>query len=103
MNKTRINERAAGYMELEGAKKDGECSVVEVPDGISKDKGCCNNFWPPTAKKFSCGTCVYVEDAGSEYEQEDGKRPISKREAAKMSDEELINSDRPVVVKAALE
>lgn len=101
MNKVRINERAAGYMELEGAKKDGECSVVEVPDGISRDKGCCNNFWPPTAKKFSCGTCVYVEDAGSEYEQEDGKRPINKRIAAKMSDMELLNDDREVEEETA--
>ena len=95
MNKVRINERAAGYMELDGAQKDGECQVIAVDGGISRDKGCCNNFWPPTAKKFTCGTCIYVEDEGGQYEQEEGKRPISKREAAKMSDEELINSDRP--------
>lgn len=104
MNKVRINERAAGYMELRGAVKDGECSVVEVPDGISRDRGCCNNFWPPTAKKFTCGTCVYVEDEGEQYGEEDGKpRPIGKREAAKMSDEELLNSDRPVFGKVTEE
>ena len=100
MSNQKINARAAGYMELEGAKKDGDCSVVDVPDGISRDKGCCNNFWPPTAKKFSCGTCVYVTDG--EY-TEDEPRPIGRREAAKMTDKELLDSDRPVFGKVESE
>lgn len=30
MNKVRINERAAGYMELDGAQKDADCQVIDV-------------------------------------------------------------------------
>jgi hypothetical protein len=57
----RINAVSAGYMELEGAKKDGECVIVEVKNGISKDLGCCNLFdQKKSVTKFSCGTCSYL-------------------------------------------
>lgn len=92
MSDKKIDAQAAGYMELEGATKDADCSVVEVPDGVSSEKGCCNNFWPPTAKKFSCGECDYVEGAN---EQPEENRPLGKRETRKMSDLEIINSPRP--------
>lgn len=53
----------AGYMELEGAQKDGDCQKVAVPEGLSKDLGCCNEFDPqPHTQKFSCGTCTLVLD-----------------------------------------
>jgi hypothetical protein len=51
----------AGYMELEGAQKDADCSIVEVEGGVSSDKGCSNLFQPVEgATVFSCGTCVFV-------------------------------------------
>ena len=53
----------AGYMELEGAQKDGDCSKVAVDGGISKELGCCNEFDPqPKTQQFSCGTCTFVND-----------------------------------------
>lgn len=56
----RVSAQAAGYMELEGAKKDAKCAVVEVKNGISSDLGCCNLFSPTKGvAKFSCGTCEY--------------------------------------------
>lgn len=49
----------AGYMELEGAKKDGDCKIVTGQ--ISKELGCCNLFHPDdNPDKFSCGTCKYL-------------------------------------------
>jgi hypothetical protein len=51
----------AGYMELEGAVKDGDCTIVYVEDGISKKKGCCNLYHPvPSADRFNCGHCKYL-------------------------------------------
>lgn len=94
MNRVRINQQAAGYMELNGAKKDGECTVVEVLDGISKEKGCCSNFWPPTAKNFSCGECDYVTDS-DQGEQADAGKPLGKDEARKMSFKDILDSERP--------
>lgn len=63
----RMSADAAGYMELEGAQKDGDCQKVAVEDGISKELGCCNEFDPqPKTQKFSCGTCTLVtEGTGS--------------------------------------
>jgi hypothetical protein len=60
-NGNRLSAAQAGYMELEGAKKDGDCRKVEVKGGISKELGCCNEFQPEekTTKRFSCGTCEY--------------------------------------------
>jgi hypothetical protein len=58
---TRVSARASGYMELGHPKKDGDCKLVNVNNGISKDSGCCNLFKPGKgAKVFSCGTCKYV-------------------------------------------
>ena len=59
----KVSELAAGYMELAGAKKDGDCKIVEVDGGISKDLGCCNLFKPESEKvqKFSCGTCHFED------------------------------------------
>jgi hypothetical protein len=59
----KVSELAAGYMELAGAKKDGNCRIVDVSGGISKELGCCNLFRPESAKvsKFSCGTCHFEE------------------------------------------
>jgi hypothetical protein len=52
----------AGYMELEGAEKDGDCKIVNVEGGISKELGCCNLFHKIAgAKKFSCGNCKYED------------------------------------------
>jgi hypothetical protein len=57
----RIGGDYAGYMELEGASKDAECAIVQVKNGISRDRGCCNLFDPSKGVAvFSCGTCEYV-------------------------------------------
>ena len=58
----RVSAKVAGYMELPGAKKDGDCERVEVAGGVAKALGCCNLFgWNSRKKKlFSCGTCKYV-------------------------------------------
>ena len=103
INKLRITAAQAGYLELPGAVKDGDCEIVEVEDGISKDRGCCNSYgWRSrNPKSFSCGECKYLADSEEYSEQEDGKRPISRREASEMTDEELLSSDRPVVIGKA--
>lgn len=57
----RVPAETAGYMELSGATKDGECERVEVTGGVSSKLGCCNLFDPEdNAKKFACGTCEYI-------------------------------------------
>ena len=57
----RISQKQAGYMELDGARKDAECRIVNVPDGVSKQLGCCNLFDPESkaVKQFRCGNCEY--------------------------------------------
>lgn len=56
----RASAEAAGYMELDGAAKDGDCELVDVPGGVSGQKGCCNLFGPqPGADGFRCGECVH--------------------------------------------
>jgi hypothetical protein len=56
----RVSDRAAGYMELEGATKDADCEIVEVKNGISSERGCCNLYDPlKGADKFDCGHCEY--------------------------------------------
>jgi len=57
----KIPSAKAGYMELVGAKKDGDCRKVEIAGGVSLPLGCCNYFDPeaPETSKFSCGTCEY--------------------------------------------
>lgn len=57
----RIPADKAGYMELVGAYKDADCTLVKVEGGVSKQLGCCNHFDPKQgAAKFSCGTCTMV-------------------------------------------
>ena len=58
----RVSSSAAGYMELRGAQKDGDCEKVAVRGGVSRDLGCCNLFDPEFdgTQTFSCGTCEYV-------------------------------------------
>jgi hypothetical protein len=52
----------AGYMELRGAVKDGDCKEVSVPGGVSKQRGCCNEYKPKTAStdEFKCGECHHL-------------------------------------------
>lgn len=65
----RMDEESAGYMELEGAGKDADCSKVEVDGGISSELGCCNEFEPNDgADAFKCGNCRYVS-TGREKEK----------------------------------
>lgn len=57
----RITAGSAGYMELEGATKDAECEIVEVKNGVSSKRGCCNLYDPiKGADEFRCGECSYV-------------------------------------------
>lgn len=59
----------AGYMELEGAKKDGDCAIVRVSGGISSKKGCCDLYDPQKgADEFRCGECIYVRINGAELD-----------------------------------
>ena len=56
---SKLDPDYAGYMELTGATKDGDCRIVTGQ--ISKEKGCCNLFHPDgDPDKFSCGTCKYL-------------------------------------------
>lgn len=94
MNKTRITAEQAGYLELPGATKDADCSVVEVDGGVSSERGCCNSFGWKTedVEYFRCGECKYVEGADEQPEEE---RPLGKKEAGKMTFEQVLNSQRP--------
>ena len=60
---SRLTAAQAGYMELAGAVKDGDCKKVKVEGGISKERGCCNEFQPEDGKvaQFRCGKCVYED------------------------------------------
>lgn len=62
----KIPSAKAGYMELSGAGKDGQCVKVEVAGGISRPLGCCNEFKPKNdqVQSFRCGTCEYVRSIG---------------------------------------
>lgn len=65
----KMSAQRAGYMELRGASKNGDCRIVEVPGGVSKELGCCNEFKPQddSVQQFRCGTCLYlVESPGGE-------------------------------------
>ena len=59
----RLTAAQAGYMELSGAKKDGDCRKVAVEGGISQELGCCNEFQPESGEtqRFRCGDCEYVK------------------------------------------
>lgn len=72
----RVSAQIAGYMELEGAHKDGECDLVAVPGGVSGERGCCNLFEPEAgAEAFECGDCEHFAGqeaaAGGADEEED--------------------------------
>lgn len=70
----KVPELAAGYMELEGARKDGECGLVAVPSGVSGARGCCNLFEPKAdAQAFECASCEHFEG---------GAQPAAAAEAA---------------------
>jgi len=60
----RLSAAQAGYMELQGAKKDADCRKVDVKGGISMDLGCCNEFQPESKATccFKCGDCEYKEE-----------------------------------------
>jgi hypothetical protein len=57
----RVDAKTAGYMEFDGAVKDADCERVKVSGGVSRELGCCNLFGKTSIKKFSCGTCKFVE------------------------------------------
>jgi hypothetical protein len=69
----RVSPQAAGYMELDGAQKDGDCDLVAAPGGVSGEMGCCNLFEPQSgAQQFSCGTCEHFSGGASDENQEAG-------------------------------
>ena len=61
---SRLSAAQAGYMELQGAKKDADCRKVNVKGGVSKTLGCCNEFQPESksVKQFRCGMCEYLKN-----------------------------------------
>jgi hypothetical protein len=61
----RVSAHDAGYMELQGAVKTGDCHKVKVQGGVSAEKGCCNLFQPFNSKvdEFECGQCEYFRGA----------------------------------------
>lgn len=70
----KMDSESAGYMELDGATKDADCSKVQVEGGVSSDLGCCNEFQPQEgAQEFKCGMCTYLQ-AG---DQENAEAPDS--------------------------
>lgn len=66
----KVSAESAGYMELEGAAKDGDCGLVSVVGGVSGEKGCCNLFDPSlAAAEFNCMNCEhFVELSGQQTE-----------------------------------
>ena len=66
---SKVTAQSVDYMELPGAKKDAECSHVDVKGGVSGKLGCCNDFeWDHgTGKLFSCATCEYVIKLKDDY------------------------------------
>lgn len=59
----RLTAKAAGYMELQGAQKDGDCHKVKVAGGVSEELGCCDKFEPEAqdVRRFRCGDCEYLK------------------------------------------
>jgi len=65
----RVDADTAGYMELDGATKDGDCDVVNA-GGVSGEKGCCNLFKPSQgAQAFSCGTCTHYKGGSAQTDE----------------------------------
>ena len=64
---SQASAQEAGYVELPGAKKDAQCDIVNVPGGVSSEKGCCNLYkQQPNAQGFSCGQCTHVGTSDEE-------------------------------------
>lgn len=62
----RYSADASGYMELPGAVKDADCQRVRVANGVSQEKGCCNEFKPTkNSDEFRCGECKFVTLKGA--------------------------------------
>jgi hypothetical protein len=83
---TRASAEEAGYVELDGAQKDADCTLVS--GGVSSDKGCCN-LWNSVqgAQIFSCGTCTKIKGQNASPQQSDeassgdsASRPIATQE-----------------------
>jgi hypothetical protein len=93
VNQKRISEKESGYLELRGAEKDGDCEVVQVAGGVSKDLGCCNTFKAENqdTQIFSCGTCFYLERDKRPEEE----KPLGKQEARGMTFGQILDSQRP--------
>lgn len=61
----KVTAANAVYVELKGARKDADCSLVDVRGGVSSQKGCCDLFYEkPDADNFHCGDCIYVRGRG---------------------------------------
>lgn len=68
----------AGYMELDGAKKDADCSKVQVDGGISSELGCCNEYSPQNdSQAFQCGTCTFLSNGDSADSSGSGADPTA--------------------------
>ena len=80
----RIPGERAGYMQLRGAVKDGECTAVAVRGGISLELGCCNHFEPEdeSVEEFRCGECEYHMNLKQEATGDDFGEPLSSDESS---------------------
>jgi rubrerythrin/phage I-like protein len=59
----KVDAILAGYKMLKNAKPDGDCSVVQVHKGVSKELGICNLFLAQKkADHFNCGHCRFLID-----------------------------------------
>ena len=68
-NGGQMDGASAGYMELEGAQKDADCSKVQVEGGVSSDLGNCHEFEPQQgAQSFNCGSCANLQKSGAPEE-----------------------------------
>lgn len=66
-NDSRVSAEQAGYMELDDAQKDADCETVNVPGGVSSDRGCCNLFDPNQGvQAFNCGNCEHVKEQSAQ-------------------------------------
>ncbi|MGH9393311.1 MAG: hypothetical protein ACRD1E_04015 [Terriglobales bacterium] len=69
----RVSAETAGYMELDGAAKDGDCDLVTVPGGVSGARGCCNLFAPEGgAQAFDCADCEHFSAQAAPASQAQG-------------------------------
>jgi hypothetical protein len=82
-NTAKIPQEQAGYMELAGAQKDGDCSKVDVEGGVSLDLGCCNEFEPQddSTQAFSCGEPGDASGGGMNAEKPGADHPLQQLRA----------------------